>query len=88
MQGHEFKGLTFYYLRALNVCDLLYLFSFVGVILEYFLKQPETEVGTFTRFYLVYFDSIILNPCVTNSGFIIVLLTVDRSLVQMTVDFH
>ena len=82
MSGRGFKGVTFYYLRALSISDLFYLLTVSGNIVEIlFLEIPEgpdQQEQFLTMFYLTHMDHILCNTFINTSGFLIILLTIDR----------
>ena len=93
MSGPAFTGSTFYYLRALSLCDMFYLVCVIGwktlnednnrspcsgYCLEIILLDSEINIEFETKFYFTHFDIALGNTFITTSGFIILLLTLDR----------
>ena len=76
MTGPEFHGSTFYYLRALSATDILYLLLVTGYLAEITLIDGRDNYSA--KYYLTYWDVNLCNTFITASGFIIVLLTIDR----------
>ena len=77
MTGREFKGSTFFFLRALSMSDLFYLVFAIGYFIEIMMVR-EGQDSFQTTYYLTYWDVIIGNTMIATSGFIIILLTIDR----------
>ena len=76
MSGSEFKGTTFYYLKALSVTDIMYLVLVTGYLAEITLIHDQQNYSA--KYYLTHWDVNLCNTFITASGFIIVLLTIDR----------
>ena len=77
MTGPGFSGPTFFFLRALSLSDLLYLFFAIGYFIEIMMLQ-ESHENYPNIYYLTYWDVVICNTFISTSGFIIILLTIDR----------
>ena len=78
MSGPGFKGVTFYYLRALSVTDFFYLITVCGNMVQILLWRGEGGEEFVSIFYLTHIDHILCNTCISASGFLIILLTIDR----------
>lgn len=82
MTGPEFKGVTYFYLRALSISDFFFLLFYIGYCFEVIFLDDELVVnGTLDilrKYYLTHIDHILLNSFAGASGFFIVLLTIDR----------
>ena len=76
MTGPEFSGTTFYYLRALSATDILYLLLVTGYLAEITLFDGRDNFSA--KYYLTHWDVNLCNTFITASGFIIVLLNIDR----------
>ena len=82
MTAPEFEGVTFYYLRALSISDLLYLLFATGYYVELLFHNSDRhmrEEEVIREYYLTHIDHIMCNTFICTSGFLIVLLTIDRS---------
>merc|ERR1711963_331527 len=77
MTGPGFKGSTFFFLRALSMADLLYLVFTIGYFTE-IMMLIEGSQSYNIMFYLTFWDVTICNTLIAASGFIIILLTIDR----------
>ena len=80
ISGSGFNNVTFFYLRALSLSDLCYLLSVCFNLVEILVLTPygmgQDEI--FQMFYLTHIDHILSNTFIGTSGFIIVLVTIDR----------
>ena len=77
MTGPGFKGSTFFFLRALSLSDLLYLIFSIGYFIEIMMMR-EGHDSYQSMYYLTFWDVILCNTLIATSGFIIILLTIDR----------
>jgi hypothetical protein len=77
ISGSGFRGLTFYYLRALSISDMVYLFFVIGYVVE-IMGMGNGDINFQAKYYLTHWDIVLCNTFITNSGFIILLLTLDR----------
>ena len=75
MSGSGFKGSTFFFLKALSLTDLFYLVLAIGYFVEMIIINDE-NVGS--MFFVTFFDLVLCNALIATSGFIIILLTIDR----------
>ena len=80
VNGSDFKTVTFFYLRALSLCDMFYIITFGGYVVEIlFIKPFDVSKDSYIpTFYLTHIDHILCTTFVGASGFLIVLLTIDR----------
>ena len=81
MTSSDFKGVTFYYLRALSLTDLFYLFFAIGYYIELLFVDGTKHLGgvdIIQEYYLTHIDHIFCNTFISASGFLIILLTIDR----------
>ena len=80
ISGSGFNSVTFFYLRALSLSDLCYLLSVCFNLVEILVLTPygmgQDEI--FQMFYLTHIDHILSNTFIGTSGFLIVLVTIDR----------
>ena len=76
MSGPDFQTSTFYYLRALSATDIMYLVLVTGYLAEITLINDNENYSA--KYYLTHWDVNLCNTFITASGFIIVLLTIDR----------
>ena len=78
LSGQEFNTSTFYYLRALSCTDMMYLVLVTGYLAEITLINDDQDNYS-AKYYLTHWDVNLCNTFITASGFIILLLTIDRS---------
>ena len=78
LTGTKFNTNTFFYLKALSLSDLMYLIAAFGYIYEIFFLQNFSTVNSVIKYYLTHFDVLLCNTFIGTSGFIIVLVTIDR----------
>ena len=78
MVGPTFRTSTFFYLRILSISDMMYLISASGLMVEFFLIDAYTNLSLAATYYLTHFDHILCNTFISTSGFIIIILTLDR----------
>ena len=80
ISGSGFKSVTFFYLRALSLSDLCYLLSVCFNLVEILILNPHGlgQDAMYQMFYLTHIDHILSNTFIGTSGFIIVLVTIDR----------
>ena len=80
ISGSGFNSVTFFYLRALSLSDLCYLLSVCFNLVEILVLTPygmgQDEIVQ--MFYLTHIDHILSNTFIGTSGFLIVLVTIDR----------
>ena len=77
MTGSGFKGSTFFFLRALSLSDLLYLVFSIGYFTEIMMLK-EGQDNYQTMYFLTFWDVTLCNTLISTSGFVIILLTIDR----------
>ena len=77
MSGPGFRGLTFFYLRALSLSDMVYLVFVMGYLIE-IMWLGNGDLNFRAKYYLTHWDIILGNTFITTSGYIILLLTMDR----------
>ena len=77
LSGQEFNTSTFYYLRALSCTDMMYLVLVTGYLAEITLIDDDQDNYS-AKYYLTHWDVNLCNTFITASGFIILLLTIDR----------
>ena len=77
MQGKGFKGASFFFLKALSISDMMYLIFTIGNFVEIMFFKTWSHTWS-SRYYFVHWDIAIVNIFITFSGFLIVLLTIDR----------
>ena len=78
MAGPTFRTSTFFYLRILSISDMMYLLSAIGLMLEIHLIDAHSNLTLAATYYLTHFDHILCNTFISTSGFIIIILTLDR----------
>ena len=78
LTGSSFKSQTFFYLRILSITDMMYLLSAIGIMLEVFLIDKNSTLSIAAQYYLTFFDHILCNTLISTSGFIIVILSLER----------
>ena len=79
MSGPGFTGQSFFFLRALSVSDMMYLFFSVGNFVEIMFFKSWSNSWS-VAYYSVHWDIVIVNVFINFSGFLIVILTIDRYL--------
>ena len=77
MSRPGFRGLTFYYLRSLSISDMIYLLFVIGYISE-IMFLGEGDLNFQARYYLTHWDIVLCNTFISYSGFIILMVTLDR----------
>ena len=78
MAGSTFRTPTFFYLRVLSISDMMFLLSAVGIMVENMIIQEQSHLPLAATYYLTHFDHILCNTFISTSGFIIIILTLDR----------
>ena len=78
LAGPAFRSSTFFYLRILSISDMMYLLSALGLLYEVFFMEGFTNFSLVLKYYLTHFDVILCNTFISTSGFIIIILTLDR----------